>query len=353
MGGIKMLLYAGAFTVALAIVLCSTPLVRQLAIKHGIVDKLNARKVHRTPTPRLGGLAIYLGFIITALIFMPLTRELQGILLGGTLIMLLGVLDDWRDLPAKVKLLGQIAAAAVLLGFGVKVEWLTNPFGDGMIYLGQWGALLTVFWVVGVTNTMNLIDGLDGLAAGVSTIASITLLVVAFGQGQAPIVLLTAALAGSTLGFLKYNFNPAKIFMGDTGSMFLGYMLAVIAVEGTLKSATTIALIIPFLALGLPIMDTTFAIMRRLLKGNPIFQADNGHLHHRLLAVGFSQKEAVLFLYSISAFLGGSAIALADANKLYFQVMLALLVITVGWGAYKLLSQDTESFSVEEKKVEN
>lgn len=349
-----MLLYAGTFTVALMVVLCLTPLVRRFAIHANIIDKPNKRKIHHTPIPRLGGLGIYLAFAAAVCCFVPLTHEVQGMMLGGTLIMILGIIDDWRELPAKVKLCGQILCASVLLFYGIDINFVTNPFGDGMIHLGQWGKLLTIFWVVGVTNTLNLIDGLDGLAAGVSAIASITLLVVALSHGQLVIVLLTAALAGSTLGFLKYNFNPARIFMGDTGSMFLGYMLAVIAVDGTLKSATTIALLVPLLALGLPIMDTTFAILRRLVHGNSIFQADKGHLHHRLLAAGLSQKQAVLILYLISAGLGISAIALTQMKLIYGETILGIILISMAWGMHKLTFINNEhGFTPEEKKVEN
>lgn len=192
------------------------------------------------------------------------------------------------------------------------------------------------FWIVGITNTVNLIDGLDGLAAGVSTIATVTILLVALQSGDLPVVFLTAALAGSSLGFLHYNFNPARIFMGDTGSMFLGYMFAAISVIGAVKSAATIALIVPILALGLPILDTTFAIVRRYRGGVPIFKPDKGHLHHRLLAMGFSQRQAVLLMYVFSAFLGLAAIALTEVSTSVAVMIVVFVAVIILFGAKKI-----------------
>ena len=232
---------------------------------------------------------------------------------GGTAILLLGVVDDIFQLPAKVKLVGQIVAASVLLVFDIRIDWLTNPFGS-MIYLDMWAIPFTLLWVVSLTNMLNLIDGLDGLAAGVSTIAAVTVFLMAVQQNLWLVAVLTAALAGSALGFLHFNFNPAKIFMGDTGSMFLGYMLAAVSVVGTVKSAATIALIVPMVALGLPIMDTACAIIRRFTNGQPIFKPDRGHLHHRLLDMGLSQKQVVLVLYMVSILLGVSAIVLTEVK---------------------------------------
>ena len=244
----------------------------------------------------------------------------------------MGIFDDLYDLSPKIKLIGQIAAAAILVCFGIKVEWVTNPFG-GMFYLGKLSIPITIFWVVGITNTLNFIDGLDGLAAGISSIASFTLMVMALCEGLSSVVVLTAALAGGALGFLPHNFNPAKIFMGDTGAMFLGYTLAAISVVGAVKSATVIALVVPILALGLPIMDTAFAILRRFVNGYPIMQADKDHIHHRLLAIGFTQKQTVLIMYSISAVYGMSAIALAEMGLLqagFILIALIILLIVTG-----------------------
>ncbi len=327
--------YLVAFTVALAVAYFTTPWVKNLAIKAGALDAPDDRKVHVKPIPRLGGLAIYLGFVLAVLASMHVNREIMGLLLGGTVILMVGIIDDMFQLSAKVKLLGQIAAAFVLVMFNIRIEWLTNPFGE-MLYVDYFSIPLTILWVVGLTNTVNLIDGLDGLAAGVSTIASITILLVALQQNFWTVAILTAALAGAALGFLQHNFNPAKIFMGDTGSMFLGFMLAAISILGTVKSAATIALVVPIMALGLPIMDTAFAIIRRYMSGRPIFKPDKGHLHHRLLELGLTQKQAVLLMYVISGCLGVSAIALTEVNQFIGACIIVLLLAIAVIGARKI-----------------
>lgn len=327
--------YLVAFTVALAVAYVTTPWVKNMAIKAGALDAPDARKVHKKPIPRMGGLAIYLGFVLAVLASMHVNREIAGLLLGGTMILIVGIIDDMFQLSAKVKLLGQIGAALVLVMFNIRIEWLTNPFGE-MLYVDYFSVPLTILWVVGLTNTVNLIDGLDGLAAGVSTIASITILLVALQQNFWTVAILTAALAGAALGFLQHNFNPAKIFMGDTGSMFLGFMLAAVSILGTVKSAATIALVVPIMALGLPIMDTAFAIIRRYMNGRPIFKPDKGHLHHRLLELGLTQKQAVLLMYVISGCLGISAIALTEVNKFLGAGIIILLLAVAVFGAKKI-----------------
>lgn len=327
--------YIVAFTIALAVAYFVTPRVKDLAIKIGALDAPDDRKVHTSPIPRMGGLAIYAGFMLAVLASMHISREMMGILTGGTVILIVGIIDDLKPLPAKVKLLGQIVAATVLIMFDIRIEWLTNPFGD-MLYVDYFAIPLTIIWVVSLTNTVNLIDGLDGLAAGVSTIASITILLVALQQNFWTVAILTAALAGSALGFLQHNFNPAKIFMGDTGSMFLGYMLAAISILGAVKSAATIALIVPIVALGLPILDTAFAIIRRYMSGRPIFKPDKGHLHHRLLEMGLTQKQAVLLMYVISGCLGLSAIALTEVNKSFGAIIIIVLLGVACIGARKI-----------------
>jgi UDP-GlcNAc:undecaprenyl-phosphate GlcNAc-1-phosphate transferase len=327
-------IYIVAFTVALTASYLLTPHVKRLAIRAGALDKPDARKVHTQPTPRMGGLAIYAGFLLAVLASVHINRELFGIILGGTVVLAVGIIDDLKQLPARVKLFGQILAACVPMLFGVRIEWLTNPFG-GMIYLDYLSIPLTILWIISLTNTVNLIDGLDGLAAGVSTIASVTIMLVAAQQNFWAVAILTAALAGSALGFLQHNFNPAKIFMGDTGSMFLGYMLAAVSALGTVKSAATIALVVPIVALGLPIMDTAFAIIRRFNSGQPIFKPDKGHLHHRLLAMGLTQKQAVLLMYVISACLGVSAILLTEASLYSATLIILLLLVLAGVVAMK------------------
>ncbi|MDF2635291.1 MAG: glycosyl transferase family 4 [Pelosinus sp.] len=327
--------YIVAFTIALAVAYFVTPRVKDFAIKVGALDAPDDRKVHTRPIPRMGGLAIYAAFVLAVLASMYVSREIMGLLVGGTVILIVGIIDDLKPLPARVKLLGQIVAAAVLVMFDIRIEWLTNPFGE-MIYVEYLAIPLTILWVVGLTNTVNLIDGLDGLAAGVSTIASVTILLVALQQNFWTVAVLTAALAGSALGFLQHNFNPAKIFMGDTGSMFLGYMLAAISILGAVKSAATIALIVPIVALGLPILDTAFAIIRRYMSGRPIFKPDKGHLHHRLLEMGLTQKQAVLLMYVISGCLGLSAIALTEVNKSFGAFIIVALLGIAFVGARKI-----------------
>nr|PZN03529.1 MAG: undecaprenyl-phosphate alpha-N-acetylglucosaminyl 1-phosphate transferase [Bacillota bacterium] len=338
-------LYIYAFIVSMALSYLATPKVIDLAWKIGAIDvPKDARRVHKKPTPRLGGLAIFAAFTAVGLLTLPLEQSsIQGMLVGGAILVIVGVLDDVYGLPAKVKLALQTVAAYIPVLFGLKVQWVTNPFG-GMFYLGQWSVPVTLFWIVGITNTLNFIDGLDGLAAGIAAIASITMMLVNASLGQVNATLVTALLAGAALGFLPYNFNPAKIFMGDTGSMFLGYMLAVAAVDGAVKSATAIALIVPILALGLPIFDTAFAIVRRLAKGKPIMQADRGHIHHRLLDVGFSHRQAVVYMYLMSLALGLCAIIMiwAGVKQAFLTLAIFFVAFLVG-GRQFVVSHDKKS----------
>ena len=327
--------YGFPFLLAMFVSYVLTPYIKKLAFKIGAVDKPDMRKVHKRIMPRLGGLAIYIAFVVGCLASMELTMDLVGILIGGTMITVLGVLDDVYQLPAKVKLIGQIAAACVLVLFDIRIEWVNNPLG-GFFYLDMLSIPFTILWVISFTNVVNLIDGLDGLAAGVSAIASLTVILVAIQMGYFHVALLTAALAGAIIGFIRYNFNPATIFMGDTGSMFLGYMLAAISIYGAVKTATTIALIVPAIALGLPILDTAFAIMRRYVNGKPIFQPDKGHLHHRLLDTGMSHKEVVLFMYGITAILCIGAVLWAEMDGFYAALIIAVIITAVAVGAKKI-----------------
>ncbi|MBR6710813.1 MAG: undecaprenyl/decaprenyl-phosphate alpha-N-acetylglucosaminyl 1-phosphate transferase [Selenomonadaceae bacterium] len=335
--------YMLAFLIAIGAALVVTPGVILLAAKTGAMDAPDARKVHKKPIPRIGGIGIYIAFMAGMLVVMSMnvlteevSHELIGLLFGGSLIVLLGIIDDYKNLPAKVKLVGQIIAATVLVVvFDVRIDFITDPFGD-YLFLEFMAIPATIFWIVGLTNTVNLIDGLDGLAAGVSTIACITIFLVALQQDIMLVAVLTAALAGAAMGFLYYNFNPARIFMGDSGSMFLGYMLAGISIIGAVKCAATIALIVPILALGLPILDTAFAIVRRYRGGVPIFKPDKGHLHHRLLDLGFTQRQAVLLMYVISALLGLSAVALTEVSPQFAILIVGLVVAAVLFGAKKI-----------------
>lgn len=328
--------YGFPFLLAALISYILTPYIKTLAFKIGAIDKPDNRKVHKKIMPRLGGLAIYIAFMLGVVASLELTWDIVGILVGATVIVAVGVLDDKYQLPAKVKLMGQIVAACVLVAFDIRIEWLNNPFG-GYFYVDYWLSVpMTIFWVVSFTNVVNLIDGLDGLAAGVSAIASVTVILVAVQQGYYHIAIMTAALAGGIIGFIRYNFNPATIFMGDTGSMFIGYLLAAISVYGSVKTAATIALIVPAIALGLPIMDTAFAIMRRYTNGRPIFQPDKGHLHHRLLAMGMNQKQAVLLMYAITAVLGIAAVLWAEVDGFYAALIIAVIITAVAVGAKKI-----------------
>jgi UDP-GlcNAc:undecaprenyl-phosphate GlcNAc-1-phosphate transferase len=329
-GAITLPLYIYAFLTAMVIAYVATPGIIKLAWKIGAIDvPRDSRRVHKKPIPRLGGLAIFIAFAAVGLVTLPLNfSSIKGMLLGGAFIVIIGILDDIYSLPPKVKLLGQMAAAGILLLFGLKVEWVTNPLG-GMFYLGKWSIPITLFWVVGITNTLNFIDGLDGLAAGIAAIASITMMLVNLSLHQINAVLVTALLAGAAVGFLPHNFNPARIFMGDTGAMFLGFILSAVAIDGAVKSATAIALIVPILALGLPIFDTAFAILRRFMNGKPIMQADKGHLHHRLMAIGLSQKQAVLFMYFVSLSLGICSIILAKIGMKEAVIALCVVLFTL------------------------
>ena len=328
-------IYGFPFMLAMFVSYVLTPYIKKLAFKIGAVDRPDNRKVHKKIMPRLGGLAIYIAFMIGCVASMEITKDIFGILLGGTLIVALGVADDVYQLPAKVKLLGQIVAACVLVAFDIRIEWVNNPLG-GYFYLDMFSIPFTIFWIISFTNVVNLIDGLDGLAAGVSAIASLTVILVAIQMGYFHVAILTAALAGAIIGFIRYNFNPATIFMGDTGSMFLGYMLAAISIYGAVKTAATIALIVPAIALGLPILDTAFAIMRRYVNGRPIFQPDKGHLHHRLLDKGMSHKEAVLFMYGITAVLCIGAVLWAEMDGFYAALIIAVIMTAVAVGAKKI-----------------
>ncbi|MGV8145821.1 MAG: glycosyltransferase family 4 protein [Alkaliphilus sp.] len=336
-----------SFFIALAVSYTLTPLAHQIAHKIGAIDvPKDERRIHSTPMPRLGGLAIFIAFMINALIWTPLTTEFISIFIAGTLIVACGMVDDTKQISAKYKLAVQIIAAVIVIYSGVRIEFFSFPFNSaGMIYLGIFSIPVTLLWIVGITNAVNLMDGLDGLAAGLATIASIALSIIAFINGQSMVALLLMALAGGTLGFLPYNFNPAKIFMGDTGSLFIGFILATISVEGVIKSATTVAIIIPVLVLGVPVFDTAFAIIRRSINGKPIHVADKGHLHHKLLDLGFTQKQTVLVLYSISILLAGAAVLISGATEMISFVTLMIILCAILFGTLGVL------FVINQKRI--
>jgi len=306
---------------AFGIVYVITPLVKKLAFKIGATDDPDDRKIHGRVMPRLGGLAIYLGFTLVVLFTQPLTKPVWGLLLGGTLIMLLGVVDDIKGLSPRVKLAGQVAAALILVAFDIQVAFLTNPF-QGMLFLESLAIPVTLLWIIGVTNAVNLIDGLDGLAAGTAGIAAVTIAVVTLLEGHTAVSALALIIGAALAGFLRYNFHPAQIFMGDSGSMFLGFNLAALAIMGLTKGATVISLFIPVVILGIPIMDTLFAIVRRFFNRKPIFLPDKQHLHHCLLNMGLSHWQTVMAIYLVNICLGVSAVLLTELTTDQGVIML-------------------------------
>ncbi|MFC1754304.1 glycosyltransferase family 4 protein [Thermoproteota archaeon] len=295
--------YYLAFWIALAATWFLTPKIRQLALHAGLVDKPAERKLHKKPIPHLGGIAIYLGFLAAVLTVAKPSQTHSGIILGATLIVLLGVIDDIFHLQPWIKLLGQTAVAIITVYHGITISFITNPLG-GMLTLDFFSFPITVFWIVAVMNTMNLIDGLDGLAAGIAAISSVILTIVAFHTGQTYAGFILLALLGACIGFLRYNFSPAQIFLGDSGAMLLGYILATASIIGVMKSTVALSLFIPVLVLGIPISDTLYAILRRIKNGKHIFKPDSEHFHHKLLALGFSHKQVVLLFYGLSTGLG-------------------------------------------------
>ena len=333
-----------AFGLAFIIALTTTPLCKKIAFKVGAVDHPKDRGVHTKIMPRAGGISIVLGFMCSILTVAPFIeqfrfKEVAVLLIGGLIIALLGFVDDIKNLNAKFKFLIQILVALMVVVAETRIEVITWPFNDsGAIVLGYWPSfILTILWIVGVTNAVNLLDVLDGLAAGISSISALCLMFISILSTPPNMVaiVLTAALAGSSLGFLPHNFNPAKIFMGDTGSTFLGFTLAVVSIQGLIKSYTAITLVIAILVLALPIFDTAFAIIRRLLNGKPIMQADRGHLHHRLMDRGYSQKRAVLTLYCISGGFGIIGILYAKQDVVSAVMLLGVIIIIMSYSNYK------------------
>ena len=320
-----------AVIAALVISFAATPLAKKLAQRTGAMDiPKDSRRVHNTPIPYLGGLAIFIGFIISVLLFAEITVEIRGILIGAVIIVLVGAIDDIKPLPALLKLLIQIVAALVAVFHGISIEMFANPFdfnASAYVSLQSLSIPITVVWIVAITNSVNLIDGLDGLAAGVSFISSVVMLIISLIVADTNVALIMAALSGACLGFLPHNFNPAKIFMGDAGSLLLGYILATMSILGLFKVYAVASFAAPFLVLAVPFFDTSFAFLRRLLHGKNPMSPDRGHFHHRLLDMGLSQKQAVLILYAISAVLGFAAIMVATSGKIGTLILVAALII--------------------------
>ena len=311
-----------AFIVSFAFTFATTPLVRRFAFKIGAIDiPKDNRRMHKKPTPRIGGLAIIFGFTVATLCFAQPSRQLYGTLAGAAIIAVMGVIDDCKNLPAKLKFVIQIIAALVVVFAGdIKIDVFTNPnfLSDNPYWvLPEWlSVTLTVIWIVFITNA----------------IMSISLVFISIRVGEYSIAILGIALMGSCFGFLPFNFNPAKIFMGDTGSTFLGFMLATLSIQGVFKSYAVISFAVPLLILGLPLFDALFAMIRRILRGQSPMTADRGHLHHRLVDMGFSQKQTVFILYAISGVLGITAVLLAESGVLraFLLVICVLILLLIG-----------------------
>jgi UDP-GlcNAc:undecaprenyl-phosphate GlcNAc-1-phosphate transferase len=298
------------FVLALGVVLVLTPGVGRFARILGVVDEPGeTRRVHTVPVPRLGGIALLLGIFVPALAFLTLEGAYRGILLGAAIATTVGAIDDFRGLPWWGKLAGQVAAGSVAVGFGVTVDRFTFP-GFGSQELPEWAAgAATIVWVVAIMNMVNFLDGMDGLAAGVCAIAGSTFAVIGLSLGAPDAALLSAIVAGACFGFLRHNFYPARIFMGDSGALLLGFLLATVSIQGLVKTAALATLVLPLLVLAIPIIDTSFVFAKRLKYRQPLYEADRTHLHHRFMNIGFSQKRAVVYMYAWCGILACAALA--------------------------------------------
>ncbi len=342
--------HLAAFLIAFLTVLWATPRVKKFGLKHGFVDKPGGRKIHKRPMVRLGGVAIFIGAIASLLLIwwaggfgiqtQQKEYELWGVVIGGLVFFLIGLADDIFTLPAITRLIAQLTVAAAVWNAGVQIDFLTIP-GMGLVPLQDWISLpITVIWLVGMANAINMIDGLDGLAAGVSGIAALVMLVVTLFMGQPAAALIAAALAGSCFGFLRYNFNPAQIFMGDGGAYFMGFTLAGVGIIGLVKSVTTVAVLLPYLILAVPILDISTVVIARLRQGKSPFAADKRHLHHRLLQAGLSQRLAVLFIYSLTLWAGTLALAVSNMPSGWGYAIAATVLLSVaGWQVWKTAKQ--------------
>ncbi len=309
-----------------------TPLARRAALAVGLVDVPNTRRLNTRPMPTGGGVAVFAAFFVTAGVLGG--RELLPFILGGLIVLIVGLIDDYRGLSAPMKFGGQVLAALVFAWLGPRIEFVTNPWG-GMIYVGTFAVPLTVLWMVSVVNVINFIDGMDGLAAGITGIAALSLLAISMEFGRYDPAVLSLILIGACVGFLPYNFNPAKVYLGDAGAMFLGFMLAGIATDGALKGAATIGMTVPTLILFVPVFDTACAIVRRLQRGMPVYQADKEHFHHRMLALGLSQRQTALLAYFLSFLTGFAGLYLLRSDQ-GCQLVVGIIVILFAWGALRV-----------------
>lgn len=359
--------YFISFTLALIISFAATPIAKKISFKVNAIDiPKDDRRMHKKPIARLGGLAIISGFLVSIIFgisanfienfgILEANRWLLSFIAGLLIIIIVAFIDDKKPINPFIKLFFQVLAAHIVFMGGIQIETVTNPFAQKgfselPIYISY---PLSILWIVGMTNAINFMDGLDGLAAGVSSISSLSLFLIAAITGEAEIAIITAALAGSTLGFLPYNFNPAKIFMGDTGSTFLGFSLAVIAIQSAFKTYAAIAITIPLLVLGLPLFDTIFAILRRILSGKSIVKPDRGHIHHRLIDMGLSHKQSVVVMYTASSALGLTAIVLAERGAISAVILIIAISVFIIGGAKYMSIMDDEIEHLEKIPNEN
>ena len=360
-----------AFILAFIITFMTTPYTRKLANKIGAIDvPKDKRRMHTKKMPKFGGPAVILGLLVSMVYLITVMsiegsinlfteqeygKKLFGVFLGIVIITITGILDDTKTLKWWQQLIGQVSAAIVVVLFGVKIEHLNIPFLYKVGLSEAFSNILTIIWIVGIINAINLIDGLDGLSSGIALISSISLMII-FLMNDSPMIatIIVTAMSGALVGFLPYNFSPAKTFIGDTGSNFLGFILAVVSILGVAKTYTVAVIILPVIVLGLPIFDVIFAIVRRIAKGKSIkavFEPDKGHLHHRLVEKGFTQKQAVLILYGLSASLGMFAIILLDSGiwKALSFLLMIIAAVAIGYRNF-IKEKDEETKQIEETK---
>lgn len=338
--------YLVPFLAAFVITFLQMPFTIKFAKKKGFLDvPKDNRRVHKKPIPVGGGIAMVISVSILMLFFLPINKGLVMTLIASLIIAISGLYDDKKGLSPKLKFIFQILAAVILIIGGMKIEFVTNPFdsNDALLILNMLSIPVTIFWVCGITNTINLIDGLDGLASGVSMICAISMFFITYNMGRYDVSLVCALVAGACLGFLPFNFNPAKIFMGDTGALYLGFMLSYISISGFLKQAAILMIFVPVLILGVPVFDTAFAMVRRKLSGKSMVEADKGHLHHRLLKMGLNQRQTVVILYSISAIFGLLANLISKFHSsiaLVISIGVIVLILATGVAAGMLKNKE-------------
>ncbi len=355
---IHVILAVCALVLSMALSFMLTPFAKKFAVRVGAIDvPKDGRRMHKNPIPRLGGIAIFTAFFLTVIsLTVDFTdNKIRGILLGSLIIVVLGVVDDVLALKPLVKGIPQIFAVFLPVFFGVRIERLPN-FGAGDAYISLpvfWQYLITMLWIMAILNAVNLIDGLDGLACGVSTIMTLCLASIAYLLHDYVVCIVAMALAGACIGFLPYNLNPAKLFMGDTGAMFIGYTLGCLMVLGPFRVSDIITFAVPFLILGLPIFDMGFAAVRRILSGHSPFSGDKKHLHHKLVAIGLSQRQAVTVLYSISAVLGIVAVMLTGEGFKKAIFIFGLIFVIVAVGCLILLRRSSKQENLVEEQSEN